>query len=96
MSWSIRVNMAVLAPIPNASESIAIEANRGLRPIARSENRTYDNRLVILTNTDERSEGDEKSAPGRIIPIAKEQPELLRLNSNLSPESDYGQNVEAR
>src|SRR5437764_7816335 len=40
--------MAVLAPIPSASERMAMEAKSGLRRIARSENRRSGNRLIIL------------------------------------------------
>src|SRR6202142_4378369 len=53
MSWSIRVKMAVLAPMPRAKDRIATEANRGLRRIARRAKRTSGVRLLIQNYTNE-------------------------------------------
>src|SRR5476649_2738098 len=57
MSWSMRLKMAVLAPMPSASERIATEAKSGLRRIARSENRMSGHKLVMLGNTPGRGFG---------------------------------------
>src|SRR5439155_556051 len=42
INWSIKVKMAVLAPIPNASEATATSVNKGLRRKFRSAIRTSD------------------------------------------------------
>src|SRR5947208_881213 len=47
INWSIKVKIAVLAPMPSARERIATAANRGLRRIARRANRKSRTRLVI-------------------------------------------------
>src|SRR4029077_18790583 len=46
--WSISVKMAVLAPMPRASDRIATAANSGLRRSPRIARRKSDNELVIL------------------------------------------------
>ncbi len=47
MSWSIRVKIAVFAPMPSARERIATVAKRGLRRMARRENRRSGHKLVM-------------------------------------------------
>jgi hypothetical protein len=44
----MRVKMAVFAPIPSARERIATEVNRGVRRIARRENRRSGRSLVMF------------------------------------------------
>src|SRR5262249_15364508 len=65
MSWSMRVKMAVLAPIPRARDRIATQANNGLRAMARREYRTSRARLFMEAYTAPRRYGYEKSCWAR-------------------------------
>src|SRR5260370_42154346 len=55
--WSINVKMAVFAPIPNASDRMAIAANTGLRRRTRSAYRTSASKFVMVVNTATEGEG---------------------------------------
>src|ERR1035437_5303839 len=52
INWSIRVKMAVLAPMPRASEATATKANNGLRVRLRRANRRSNRNLAMPYQVD--------------------------------------------